>query len=147
MNTTMNAAPLQLNIIAYCCEHCAYAAADLAGGLRMQYPPAIKIVQIPCTGRMDVLTVLRAVEDGADGLMVAGWLPGDCHYLEGNLNAKRRVAHVQDVLKNIGLEAERVQMVNLSSAMAGQFADATKAMTEKIEQLGVNPLRKVTSNE
>ncbi len=62
----------QLNIIAYCCEHCAYAAADLAGGLRMQYPPAIKIVPIPCTGRMDVLTVLRAVEDGADGVMVAG---------------------------------------------------------------------------
>ena len=61
-----------LNIVAYCCEHCAYAAADLAGGLRMQYPPAIKIVQIPCTGRMDVLTVLRAIEDGADGIMVAG---------------------------------------------------------------------------
>ena len=61
-----------LNIIAYCCEHCAYAAADLAGGLRLQYPPAIKIVQVPCTGRMDVLTVLRAVEDGADGIMVAG---------------------------------------------------------------------------
>ncbi len=61
-----------MNIIAYCCEHCAYAAADLAGGLRLQYPPAIKIVQIPCIGRMDVLTVLRAVEDGADGIMVAG---------------------------------------------------------------------------
>jgi F420-non-reducing hydrogenase iron-sulfur subunit len=63
---------IRLNIIAYCCEHCAYAAADLAGGLRMQYPPAIKIVQIPCTGRMDVLTMLHAVEDGADGIMVAG---------------------------------------------------------------------------
>ena len=68
----MNTTTAHLNIIAYCCEHCAYAAADLAGGLRMQYPPAIKIVQIPCTGRMDVLTVLRAVEDGADGIMVAG---------------------------------------------------------------------------
>ncbi len=61
-----------LNIIAYCCEHCAYAAADLAGGLRMQYPPAIKIVQLPCTGRMDVLTVLRAFEDGADGVHGGG---------------------------------------------------------------------------
>ncbi len=60
------------NIVAYCCEHCAYAAADLAGGLRMQYPPAIKIVQVPCTGRMDALTILLAVEDGADGVMVAG---------------------------------------------------------------------------
>jgi coenzyme F420-reducing hydrogenase delta subunit len=62
----------RLQIVAYCCEHCAYAAADLAGGLRMQYPPAIKIVQIPCTGRIDALVVLRAVEDGADGVMAAG---------------------------------------------------------------------------
>jgi coenzyme F420-reducing hydrogenase delta subunit len=61
-----------MNLVAYCCEHCAYAAADLAGGLRMQYPPAIKIVQVPCTGRIDVLTVLLAIEDGADGVMVAG---------------------------------------------------------------------------
>lgn len=61
-----------MNIVAYCCEHCAYAAADLAGGLRMQYPPAIKIVQVPCSGRMDALAVLRAIEDGADGVMVAG---------------------------------------------------------------------------
>lgn len=68
MNTTAD----QLHILAYCCEHCAYAAADLAGGLRLQYPPAIKIVQLPCTGRLDVLTVLRAMEDGADGVMVAG---------------------------------------------------------------------------
>ena len=61
-----------LNILAYCCEHCAYAAADLAGGLRMQYPPEIKVVQLPCTGRIDVLTVLRAFEDGVDGVMAAG---------------------------------------------------------------------------
>ena len=72
MNMAPSVIQTQLNIISYCCEHCAYAAADLAGGLRMQYPPAIKIVQVPCTGRMDVLTVLRAVEDGADGIMVAG---------------------------------------------------------------------------
>jgi len=66
------ASECQLNIVAYCCEHCAYAAADLAGGLRMQYPPAIKIVQVPCTGCIDVLAVLRAIEDGADGVMLAG---------------------------------------------------------------------------
>jgi len=61
-----------MQVIAYCCEHCAYAAADLAGGLRMQYPPSIKVVQVPCTGRIDVLTVLLAIENGADGVMVAG---------------------------------------------------------------------------
>jgi F420-non-reducing hydrogenase iron-sulfur subunit len=72
MNSMPGESQAQLNIVAYCCEHCAYAAADLAGGLRLQYPPAIKIVQVPCTGRLDVLNVLHAIEDGADGVMVAG---------------------------------------------------------------------------
>ena len=130
-----------LHIVAYCCEHCAYAAADLAGGLRMQYPPAIKVVQLPCTGRIDVLTMLRAVEDGADGIMVAGCLPGDCHYLEGNANARRRVARIQELLEQIGLEPERVRMFNMSSAMAGQFVEAATEMTTLITSLGPNPLR------
>jgi len=68
----MAMAKKQFQIVAYCCEHCAYAAADLAGGLRMQYPPEVKIVQLPCTGTLDVLTVLRAFEEGVDGVMVAG---------------------------------------------------------------------------
>jgi coenzyme F420-reducing hydrogenase delta subunit len=135
------------NIIAFCCHYCAYAAADLAGSLRLEYPTAIKIVELPCTGKLDVLYVLRAFEDGADGVLVAGCLEGECHYLEGNLNARRRVAYVQDVLRSIGLEPERVQMFNLSSAMGGRFSEAAKEMTEKIEELGVNPLRKVTSAE
>ncbi len=131
----------QLQIVAYCCQHCAYAAADLAGGQRLQYPPTIKIVQLPCTGRLDVLMVLRALEDGADGILVAGCLPGNCHYLQGNTNAKRRVGHIQDLLKQIGLEPERVRMVNMSAAMASQFVAATKEMTEQISALGPNPLR------
>ncbi|MBU4224293.1 MAG: hydrogenase iron-sulfur subunit [Chloroflexi bacterium] len=130
-----------LQIIAYCCEHCAYAAADLAGGLRMQYPPNVKIVLLPCTGKLDVLMVLQAFEDGADGVMVAGCLPGNCHYLEGNANARRRVERIQALLKEIGLEPERVQMFNLSSAMAGKFVEITKEMTEKIESFGINPLK------
>lgn len=130
-----------LQIIAYCCEHCAYAAADLAGGLRMQYPPNVKIVLLPCTGKLDVLMVLQAFEDGADGVMVAGCLPGDCHYLDGNANAKRRVGRLQALLKEIGLEPERVQMFNLSSAMAGRFVEITTEMTEKIESFGINPLK------
>jgi F420-non-reducing hydrogenase iron-sulfur subunit len=135
------------NIIAFCCHYCAYAAADLAGSLRLEYPTAIKIVELPCTGKLDVLYVLRAFEEGADGVLVAGCLEGECHYLEGNLNARRRVAYVQNVLRSIGLEPERVQMFNLSSAMGGRFSEAAKEMTEKIEELGVNPLRKVTSDE
>ena len=143
----MTAMTNSLQIIAYCCEHCAYAAADLAGGLRMQYPPEVKIVMLPCTGKMDVLLALQAFEDGADGVMVAGCLPGDCHYLEGNDNAKRRTDYLQTLLNEIGLEPERVKMFNLSSAMAGQFVEAAKEMTEKIVKLGLNPLRERIKDE
>ena len=133
----------QLSILAYCCEHCAYAAADLAGSLRMQYPAAIKIVRLPCTGKVDVLILLQALEDGADGVMVAGCLPGDCHYLVGNVNAKRRVKHTKNLLAEIGLEPERVRMYQLSSAMASEFVKISEEMTKEIEKLGPNPLRKI----
>ena len=130
-----------LEIVAYCCEHCAYAAADLAGGLRMQYPPNIKIVQLPCTGRLDVLSVLHAFEGGVDGVMAAGCLPGDCHFLEGNLQARRRVARCQNLLAEIGMEPERVEMFNMSAAMAAEFVAAATEMTERIAELGPSPLR------
>ena len=132
----------RLNVVAYCCEHCAYAAADLAGGLRMQYPPAVKVVLLPCTGKLDALMVLEALEDGADGVMVAGCLPGDCHYLEGNVQAKRRVERIRQLLEEIGLEPERVQMFNMSSAMAGEFAATATSMTGQIMALGRSPLRR-----
>lgn len=132
---------MTLQIIAYCCEHCAYAAADLAGGLRMAYPPDVKIVELPCTGKLDALLALHAFESGVDGVMVAGCLPGDCHYLEGNTNAQRRVNRIQELLAQIGLEPERIRMFNLSSAMAGRFAEIASEMTEQIGALGPNPLR------
>jgi len=135
-------------IVAFCCHYCAYAAADLAGAMRLEYPTSIKVIELPCTGKLDVLYVLRAFEDGADGTLVAGCLEGDCHYLEGNLNARRRVEYARQLLDQIGLQGQRVQMINLSSAMGGQFAEEMKAMTGKIEALGPNPLRtKVKSDE
>jgi F420-non-reducing hydrogenase iron-sulfur subunit len=130
-----------LQIVAYCCKYCAYSAADLAGGLRLQYPPEIKVVHLPCTGKFDVRMALHALEDGADGVMVAGCLPGDCHFLEGNLNARRRVEHVRGLLSQIGLEPDRVRMFNMSAAMAAEFVAATKEMTEQIMALGPSPLR------
>jgi F420-non-reducing hydrogenase iron-sulfur subunit len=129
------------NIIAFCCHYCAYAAADLAGSMRLEYPPAIKVIELPCSGKLDALYVLRAFEDGADGVMVAGWLEGDCHYLEGNINAKRRVKYVAGLLDEIGLGGERVAMVNLSTAMGPQFAETVTEMTAKIQELGPNPLK------
>ena len=130
-----------IRIVAFCCHHCAYAAADLAGSLRIQYPASVSVVKLPCTGKLDVLVVLDAFERGADGVMVAGCLEGDCHYQQGNLNAKRRVEYVKALLKQIGLEPERVRMFNLSSAMARQWAEAVAEMDAQVCKLKPNPLR------
>jgi coenzyme F420-reducing hydrogenase delta subunit len=130
-----------LQIVAFCCHYCAYAAADLAGVLRLDYPAETKIVEIPCTGRVDALEVLHAFEYGADGVLVAGCLEGDCHFQEGNLNARRRVQRLKDTLESIGLEPERVEMFNLSSAMGTRFAEFMTEMTRQIAELGPSPLR------
>lgn len=137
----MNAEVFEPEIVAFCCHYCAYGAADLAGNLRIQYPANVKIVRLPCTGKLDVLLVLEALEAGADGVMVAGCLEGDCHFREGNLNAKRRVAYVRRQLEQIRLEPERVEMFNMSSAMGRQFAEAAMEMTERVKALGPNPLK------
>ncbi|MEW6567845.1 MAG: hydrogenase iron-sulfur subunit [Chloroflexota bacterium] len=132
-----------LQVVAFCCHYCAYAAADLAGVLRIPYPVEVKIVEIPCSGRFDPLEVLHILESGADGVMVAGCLEGDCHFRAGNLNARRRLAHLKCRLQAIGLEPERIEMYNMSSAMAPQFAQAATAMAERIRALGPSPLRLV----
>ena len=129
-------------IIAFCCHHCAYAAADLAGQSRIAYPPSLKIVELPCTGRVDVLNVLQAFEEGADGVLVAGCLEGSCHYLEGNLYARRRMEYVSDWLENIGMEGERARMVNVSAAMGARFAELATEFGERIKELGPSPLSK-----
>jgi F420-non-reducing hydrogenase iron-sulfur subunit len=136
-----------LQIVAYCCHYCAYAAADLAGVLRLRYPAEAKIVEIPCTGRLDILEVLHTFEHGADGVMVAGCLEGDCHFQEGNLNARRRVERIKDILRGIGLETERIEMFNLSSAMGARFAEVASEMTKQIMDIGPNPLRQINQIE
>ncbi len=136
------AAELEMNIVAFCCHYCAYAAADLAGSLRLQYPPSVRVVKLPCTGKLDVLLVLGAFEHGADGVMVAGCLEGDCHYQQGNLSARRRVGYVQTLLKQVGLEPERVRMFNMSSAMGRRWAEAVTEMDSQIRSLGPSPLRR-----
>jgi coenzyme F420-reducing hydrogenase delta subunit len=138
--TTAQDSPLR--IVAYCCHYCAYAAADLAGVLRLAYPGEPHIVELPCTGRIDPLEVLRAFEFGADGVMVAGCLEGDCHFRAGNLNARRRVEHIRWLLERVGLEGDRIEMVNMSSAMGRQFAEAATRITERVRSLGPSPLRR-----
>ncbi len=129
-------------IVAFCCHYCAYAAADLAGSLRVQYPPSVKVVKLPCTGKLDVQLILDAFENGADGVMVAGCMEGDCHYQQGNFNAKRRVNFVKTLLQRIGLEPDRVRMFNMSSAMGRKWAEAVTEMDETVRKLGPSPLRK-----
>jgi coenzyme F420-reducing hydrogenase delta subunit len=132
----------QSEIIAFCCMHCAYAAADLAGSSRLEYPTALKIVAIPCTGRTDMGHILRSFEDGADGVLVAGCLPGRCHYINGNLYARQRVDYLADLLEQIGLQRERVRMINVSAGMGAKFAELANEFAETIEQLGPTGLKR-----
>jgi F420-non-reducing hydrogenase iron-sulfur subunit len=129
----------QPRVLAFCCHYCAYAAADLAGTMRIQYPPNVRIIRTPCTGRLETEFLIKAFETGADGVLVAGCLEGGCHYTSGNLYAKRRVQYMRDMLEEIGLEQERLRMVNISAAMARPLADAITDMVETVRKLGPNP--------
>ena len=139
---TTEAEGFEPRIVAFCCHYCAYGAADLAGSLRLQYPPNLRIVRLPCTGKLDIAYILDAFEQGADGVLVAGCLEGECHFQTGNLNARKRVEYVRGLLQEIGLDGRRVQMVNLSSAMGAHFAIVAAEMTAEVRSLGPNPLRK-----
>ncbi len=123
-------------IVAFCCNFCAFAAADLAGAMRLQYPPNVRIIKVPCTGNVDAIHLLKAFEEGADAVFVAGCLEGQCHYLEGNTRAKKRVAYVKKLLAEVEIEPERAEMFNLSSAMGGRFAEIAEEMTDRIKKLG-----------
>lgn len=135
----------QCEVIAFCCNFCAYAAADLAGVRRMQYPINVRIVHLPCTGKVEMEHLLAAFEMGADGVLVAGCLEGGCHFVEGNLRAKRRTAMVRQMMDEMGLESERLRMVNLSAAEAGTFVARVQEMVETVNRLGPSPLRKNAS--
>ncbi len=126
-------------IVAFCCHYCAYTAADLAGASRISYPPNIRIVRLPCSGRIDVATILQTFADGADGVYVAGCLDGDCHFIGGNICAKVLVADAKRRLDEVGIEPERLEMFQLSAAMGGRFAEIAREMTDRITRLGPGP--------
>jgi len=127
-------------IIAFCCYYCAYSAADLAGSLRLQYPPTVRMIEQPCSGKVDIRLLLQAFEEGADGVYVAGCLEGDCHFLKGNIRARKRVNAAKKILDKVGIGGERLEMFNLSGSMGPRFAEIANEMTERILQLGPNPL-------
>jgi len=129
-------------IVAFCCTYCSYAAADLAGSMRLQYPSNVRIIRTPCTGRLEVEYFLLAFENGADGVLVAGCEEGSCHFKEGNLIAKRRVAYARKLLAESGLEAERLKMVNVSAAGARPLTEHIKEMAETVVKLGPSSLNR-----
>ncbi|MBO8129104.1 MAG: hydrogenase iron-sulfur subunit [Peptococcaceae bacterium] len=127
-------------IIAFCCYNCAYAAADLAGTMRLQYDPCVSVIGVPCTGAIDLTTVLTAFEEGADGVFIAGCLKGECHYKVGNLRALERVKYLKRVLSEAGIDGDRLEMYFLSAAMGSRFAEIAKEMTDRIRGMGPLPL-------
>jgi F420-non-reducing hydrogenase iron-sulfur subunit len=123
-------------IIGFLCRWCSYPGADLAGTHRIAYAPSLRTVRIPCSGRVDPLFVLKALQDGADGVMVLGCHPGDCHFVEGNYHARRRYALMQRLLEYVGVEKERVLVEWVSAAEGRRFAGMVDAFTAQVKELG-----------
>ena len=130
-------------IVAFLCRECAYAAADASANARTPLPPTVRQVLMPCTGRVSPLHLLSALAEGADGVMVAGCLLGQCHYREGNFNAVDRVAFVQRLLKSVGVEPERCQMFTMSAGEPPKFVAAVREMDHIIG--GLPPLERSTA--
>jgi len=124
-------------IIGFLCNWCSYAGADLAGVSRIQYPPNIRIIRVMCSGRIDPAFVLEAFKDGADGVLVAGChLPSDCHYISGNFKAMRRINLLKRVLKDFGIEPERLRLEWVSASEGDKWASVVKSMVEDLKKLG-----------
>ena len=109
--------------------------------MRLEYPASVKIIHVPCSGKVDVLHLLRAIQKGADGAYIVGCLEGSCHFNEGNYRAKERVQYVQKLLEEVGIEGDRVRMYNLTSGEGPTFAAYAKEMTDHIRALGPNPIK------
>jgi F420-non-reducing hydrogenase iron-sulfur subunit len=128
-------------IIAFLCNWCSYAGADLAGTSRLKYPPSILPIRVMCSSRVDPLFAVRAYLDGADGVLVAGCHPGDCHYQEGNYFTRRRFAMLKKVVEGLGLESDRLRLSWVSASEGQKYAKVATDFTKKIKELGYNSAR------
>ena len=129
------------NIIGFLCNWCSYAGADLAGTSRMKYPANVKTIRVMCSGRIDPVYVLEALKKGADGVLIAGCHPGDCHYQSGNYKANRRIKLLKKMVKELGIEPERIRFEYVSASEGKKYADLITEMTEEIRKLGPNPIK------
>jgi F420-non-reducing hydrogenase iron-sulfur subunit len=134
-----------MRIIAMTCSYCGYSAADLAGTMGKVYSPDVLIIRLPCTGRLDVKHVLRAFREGADAVLVVGCLEGNCNFQYGNIEARKRIVQSKQILVQVGIEPERLEMVNLASNQAWRFVEAVQEMEGRLERMGQSPINKVRS--
>jgi coenzyme F420-reducing hydrogenase delta subunit len=123
-------------IVAFLCNWCSYAGADLAGVSRMQYAPNIRIIRVPCSGRINPLHILAALQRGADGVLVSGCHPGDCHYISGNYVARRKFSMLKNFLEHVGIDPERVQFSWVSAAEGARFAALVEKVVEDVKKVG-----------
>jgi coenzyme F420-reducing hydrogenase delta subunit len=126
----------QPRVVAFLCNWCSYAGADLAGVSRIQYPPNVQVIRVPCSGRVNPLYILKALASGADGVLVSGCHPGDCHYISGNLVARRKFALLKRFFENVGIEPERVQFSWVSAAEGPRFAGIIEKVVEDVRKVG-----------
>ena len=122
-------------VVAFLCNWCSYAGADLAGVGRMQYPANVRIIRVPCSGRVNPLYIIKALQEGADGVLVSGCHPGDCHYISGNLVARRKFAMLKSLLNYVGIEPERVQFSWVSASEGGRFASLIEKVVSDVKKL------------
>ncbi len=130
-------------IVAFLCNWCAYMGADLAGTSRIQYPPNLRIIRMMCSGAVDPVYVIKPLLDGADGVLIGGCHPGDCHYQEGNYKARRRVAILKNILHQMGFDEERVWLRWISASEGQVFAETVTEMVEALKEKGPNPLKEL----
>ncbi|PIU55847.1 MAG: methyl-viologen-reducing hydrogenase subunit delta [Chloroflexi bacterium CG07_land_8_20_14_0_80_45_17] len=130
-------------ILAFCCNWCSYAGADLAGVSRLQYPPNIRIIRLMCSGRVEPEFVVKALSSGADGVLVLGCHIGDCHYMYGNHRTKKRMAILEKILGYLGIDPRRMRLEWISAAEGARFAEVVTEFTEEMRRLGPNPLKEV----
>ncbi|MBF0314455.1 MAG: hydrogenase iron-sulfur subunit [Oligoflexia bacterium] len=133
MNMNMKFEP---KIMAFVCQWCTYTGADLAGTSRMQYSPYVKIIKLPCTGRIDVQFIVKAFEEGADGVIVSGCHPGDCHYTSGNYYARRRFEMFHELMSFVGVDMRRIQFAWVSAAEGRKWAELVNEVSKRVEELG-----------
>lgn len=133
-------AEFEPRIVAFLCNWCTYAGADLAGTSRIQYPPNVRAIRLMCSGSLDPIYVNRALVEGVDGVLIGGCHPGDCHYINGNYKARRRVTILKTLLEELGFDKERVWLRWISASEGQVFADTITDMVNKLKELGPNPI-------